>query len=296
LASSPAASTNSTSGLPKGSPSTSPYFSSKLHPYDRYSISFAFTPKQDIHGDKLVFGNDFDHPIRDRLPPLFDKAFGIVKWWIDPGLDGDVYGDEPYLYGALLSSINVLRIGGKDEKTATEASASSGSEAVVYEEGAFGSGEAVRSELHLPATSAARQKHFLAEQHRKDFTFEAGREYQCDFFNPYLDFNEFALKIGYGMPAMSIIGHWDGQPLRYVIRYVMLTLDMLCELGLTKVSGLTRTHSLRYVLKNRETNKELFVVNISLLPTEQVKKEGGAEEKKTPAGEVHAGNDDDELD
>jgi hypothetical protein len=77
---------------------------------------------------------------------------------------------------------------------------------------------------------------------------------------------------------------------------VWLNLDVLRELGLTKVSGLTRTHSLRYVLKNRETNKELFVVNISLLPTEQVEKEGGAEEKKTPAEEVHAGNDEDELD
>jgi hypothetical protein len=235
-------------GLPKGSPSTSPYFSTPQHPYDRYSISFSFTPKQDIKGDKLVFGNDFDHPIRDRLPPLFDKAFGIVKWWIDPGLDGDVYGDEPYLYGALLSSINVLRIGGKDQKkgqdlegeTKTEGDVEkSGSEgeAVVYEEGAFGDGETVRKELHLPATSSARQKHFLAEQHRKDFTFEAGREYQCDFFNPYLDFNEFALKIGYGMPAMSIIGHWDGQPLRYVVLspvYVVLTFHVLCELGLTK--------------------------------------------------------------
>jgi hypothetical protein len=222
------------SGLPKGSPSTSPYFSTPQHPYDRYSISFSFTPKQDIQGDKLVFGNDFDHPIRDRLPPLFDKAFGIVKWWIDPGLDGDVYGDEPYLYGALLSSINVLRIGSKgaakdqelegDAKTEgdVEKSGSEG-EAIVYEEGAYGDGEAIRKDLHLPATSAARQKHFLAEQHRKDFTFEAGREYQCDFFNPYLDFNEFALKIGYGMPAMSIIGSWDGQPLRYVSLSLLLS-------------------------------------------------------------------------
>lgn len=214
-------------GLPKGSPSTSPYFSAPQHPYDRYSISFSFTPKQDIPGDKLVFGNDFDHPIRDRLPPLFDKAFGIVKWWIDPGLDGDVYGDEPYLYGALLSSINVLRIGGKGktEGQALEGEArtegdveKSGSEgdAIIYEEGAFGDGEQVRKELHLPTTSAARQKYFLAEQHRQGFTFEAGREYQCDFFNPYLDFNEFALKIGYGLPAISIMGSWDGQPLRYV--------------------------------------------------------------------------------
>lgn len=183
-----------------------------------------------------MFGNDFDHPIRDRLPPLFDKAFGIVKWWIDPGLDGDVYGDEPYLYGALLSSINVLRIGGKADETPTksddkqidgEGEAKTGSdaeetgseaEAVVYEEGADASGVDVRREKGIPDRAGARQKFFLTEQNRKDFTFEAGREYQCDFFNPYLDFNEFALKIGYGLPNISIIGHWDGQPLRYVTR------------------------------------------------------------------------------
>ena len=150
------------------------------------------------------------------MPPLFDKAFGIVKWWIDPGLDGDVYGDEPYLYGALLSSINVLRIGGKDGEDTEKKDGDKEGEADVYEEGAYGSGEQARKEMHLPATSAARMKHFLAEQHRKDFTFEAGREYACDFFNPYLDFNEFALKIGYGLPAISIMGSWDGQPLRYV--------------------------------------------------------------------------------
>jgi len=263
-------------GLPKGSPSTSPYFSAPQHPYDRYSISFSFTPKDDIPGDALVFGNDFDHPIRDRLPPLFDKAFGIVKWWIDPGLDGDVYGDEPHLYGALLSSINVLRIGGKsdgdkakneqlegDAKTSGDVEQSgSGSEgeAVVYEEGGYGGGEEVRKEKHLPPTSAARQKHFLAEAHRKDFVFEKGREYQCDFFNPYLDFNEFALKIGYGLPAISIIGHWDGQPLR--------------------------THQLRYVLKNRETKQELFVVVILLLPTAEVKKEMGEMDKKEDDGDL----------
>ncbi|KAF2110488.1 hypothetical protein BDV96DRAFT_624100 [Lophiotrema nucula] len=266
-------------GLPKGSPSTSPYFSTSQHPYDRYSISFSFTPKKHFAGDKLVFGNDFEHPIRDRLPPLFDKAFGIVKWWIDPGLDGDVYGDEPYLYGALLSSINVLRIGGKDEKGDDEDSAQevNGNNIIVYEEGAEGDGEEVRDEHSIPAGSSQRQKHFLAEQHRKNFKFEAGREYKCDFFNPYLDFNEFALKIGYGLPAISILGHWDGQPLR--------------------------THSLRYVLKDRETNTELFVIIFQLIPTEEAKKQGAEtpenkfkEVHGKPAKEESAGADDDELD
>lgn len=230
-------------GLPKGSPSTSPYFSTPQHPYDRYSISFSFKLKSDIAGDKLVFGNDFEHPIRDRLPPLFDKAFAIVKWWIDPGLDGDVYGDEPYLYGALLSSINVLRIGGKADESDDETTVDSSEaalegvvdddntegEAIVYEEGADGSGTSIRSDLRIPDRSAARQKHFLTEQNRKDFTFEAGREYKCDFFNPYLDFNEFALKVGYGLPNISIIGHWDGQPLRYVLPILPTTPSMrLC--------------------------------------------------------------------
>ncbi|KAF9699058.1 hypothetical protein EKO04_003300 [Ascochyta lentis] len=265
-------------GLPKGSPSTSPYFSTPQHPYDRYSISFSFVPKHDIAGDKLVFGNDFEHPIRDRLPPLFDKAFGIVKWWIDPGLDGDVYGDEPYLYGALLSSINVLRIG--DKKTTADAASGTADagyenvasgeegEAVVYTEGADGTGEAVRKEKNIPAGSSQRQKYFLTEANRKNFTFEAGREYKCDFFNPYLDFNEFALKIGYGLPNISIIGHWDGQPLRYT-------------------------------LKNRETNTELFVVVIQLMPTDQGKTEGAKrpEELKVVHGkegkEDKAGQEDD---
>ncbi|KAF2009312.1 DUF1769-domain-containing protein [Aaosphaeria arxii CBS 175.79] len=243
-------------GLPEGSPSTSPYFSHSKHVYDRYSISFSFTPKNSIAGDQLVFGNDFEHPIRDRLPPLFDKAFGIVKWWIDPGLDGDVYGDEPYLYGALLSSINVLRIGSKDQSSLENNLEEHDEEDyVVYEEGAEGDGVTLREELGIPGGSAQRQKYFLAEQSKKDFEFEAGREYKCDFFNPYLDFNEFALKIGYGMPAISIIGHWDGQPLR--------------------------THTLRYVLKNKETNTELFVVVIQLLPTVEAEEDGAqsAEEK-----------------
>jgi hypothetical protein len=137
-----------------------------------------------------------------------------VKWWIDPGLDGDVQADKPYLYGALLSSINVLRIGSKDEKALEN---TKDDEADVLTEGADGDGEAARKELAIPDAAHARQKHFLTEQHRKDFEFEKGREYKCDFFNPYLDFNEFSLKLGYGLPPISIMGHWDGQPLRYVL-------------------------------------------------------------------------------
>jgi hypothetical protein len=68
--------------VPRGSPKSSPYFDLPLHAKnkDTYSICFRFMLKQDINGDDLVFGNDFDHSIRDRLPPGFGTAFKIVKW------------------------------------------------------------------------------------------------------------------------------------------------------------------------------------------------------------------------
>lgn len=188
-------------GFPESSPHTSPYFEHALHKSDQYSISFSFIPKVDIPGDDLVFGNDFDRPIRDRLPPGFGQAFKFVKWWIDPGLDGDVYSDKPYLYGPALSSWNTLRIGDKVvdvERHNIEdwkiPNAEKFHETIV-EEGADGSGEEVRDELHVPADSAARKKHFLTEANRKGFVFEKGRLYQSDFFNPYLDFNDFSLKL-----------------------------------------------------------------------------------------------------
>jgi hypothetical protein len=178
-------------GLPEGSPSTSPYFIKPPHEHDLYSISFSFTLKEDISGHDLVFGNDFDHPIRDKLPPGFQQAFNLVKWFIDPGLYGDVYAEEPYLYGPLLSSINVFRVGPKDdrEQEKVEEVRANAEEGTAIEEGGDGDGEEVREEYGLPADATARKKHFLTEQHLKDFTFEKGREYSNDFFNPYLDFN-----------------------------------------------------------------------------------------------------------
>src|SRR5271155_4123388 len=133
-------------GFPKSSPETSSYFSHPLHKSDQYSISFSFVPKVDIPGTNLVFGNDFDRPIRDRLPPGFDQAFKIVKWFIDPGLEGDVQADKPYLYGPALSSWNILRIGDKVIDTSSNAAEewqmpnSASFHETVVEEGAEGTG------------------------------------------------------------------------------------------------------------------------------------------------------------
>lgn len=248
-------------GVPTSSPTTSPYFTHPLHKSDQYSISFTFIPKVNIPGNDLIFGNDFDRPIRDRLPPGFNQAFKIAKWFVDPGLEGDPYSDKPYLYGPALSSWNVLRIGPKvfepekqnqhavrqgdepqPEKKPTHIkeadawklpNAESFHETVV-EEGGEGSGSEVRSSLSVPPDSSSRKKHFLTESNRQSFTFEAGRLYQSDFGNPFLDFNDFSLKL----PGFSL----------NVIKYVD-----------------EKTHELRYVLKNKTTDDIYAVVLFSLL-------------------------------
>lgn len=217
-------------GLPHGSPSTSPYFDTEPHTtnQDQYSISFRFTPKkpsddggsakgeddddeeedeedeeeeEGIGGNDLQFGNDFDRPIRDKLPPGFNTALRIVKWWIDPGLEGDAYADKPHLYGPALSSFNVLELG--------EGEHDEGKGGLWFEEGGD---EEKRERLGLPETGKARMRWALTDANKEKFVFEYGKTYGFDFFNPYLDFANLALLLpGF---QLGIANYWDGQALR----------------------------------------------------------------------------------
>jgi hypothetical protein len=101
------------------------------------------------------------------------------------------------------------------------------------EEGADGTGVEIRKRLGMPSDSK-RRKFYLSPERRAEFVFEKDRLYQGDFFNPYLDFNQFALRL----PGFRI----------RVIKYIN-----------------DKTHNLRYVLKNRKTGDVYFVVNIALL-------------------------------
>ncbi|KAK0736029.1 hypothetical protein B0T21DRAFT_401667 [Apiosordaria backusii] len=228
-------------------PSTSPYFDHEPHKYnnDQYSIAFRFTLKpppgdmssrnetgeteddsgEEIDGDDTIgvkasdlqFGNDFDHPIRDRLPPGFGTALRIVKWWVDPGLDGDPYADEPFLYGAALSSFNTVCVGpGEfDEK------------------------------------KGGLQKWALKQENLEKWVWEYGREYSVDFYNPYIDFGEFALRLpGF---SLGIMRYWDGQGLRAKVK---------------------RLHRLRYVLRNKKTKQVYLVVLFTLHLKEDVNEDG----------------------
>lgn len=223
-------------GLPKNAPKTCPYFNHPLHTSDRYSIAWSFVPKRDISGTELVMGFDFSHPVRDRLPPGTKTAVKIATTVLDPGLYADPFSDEPYLYGPMLSSCFTLRVGGKiDEQSADDQLKQLDSENDgVVEEGATLSGESVRSVQSIPSAWKARRKFFLNQKELEKFTFENGRLYHADFFNPHLDFSNFSLRL----PGFSIS----------VAKYVD-----------------EKTHHLRFVLKSRENGEVAFTVFFKLL-------------------------------
>jgi len=175
-----------------------------------------------------------------------------VKWGIDPGLEGDVYSDRPHLYGNALSSVNVLRVGEK-----TEELPEGEGEVGAIEEGADGEGKEWRKGKNVPGTADARKKHFLTKGKTDEWTWEEGRVYKADFFNPYLDFNGFALKLpGFSLSILPYLGGED---------------------------------YLRYVLKNKDTDEVLFVVVFTLLHKEDVEMEEA--EKAAKTGKSDAGEE-----
>ncbi|CAG8140459.1 unnamed protein product [Penicillium salamii] len=199
---------------PEDSPTTSPYFEHPLHTKDLYSICFVIVFKERVNGNNLMFGNDFDHPIRDVLPPGFNAALRMVKWTLDPGLDGDVYADEPYLFSPALATWDIFRIGDKMSKSDEVPNFHD----EVVEEGAY-SEEAAdnRRQFNIPDTVEGRRKHFQDEANRKDFDFEPGRMYVADFGNPYLAFSDFSVRLpGFTLHAMKYV-----DPKNHELRYTL---------------------------------------------------------------------------
>jgi len=185
-------------------------------------------------------GFDYDHSIRHQLPPGTKTALKIATSLLDPGLYSDPYCEEPYLYGPALSSWFAFSVGDCTADVSAEAQRArlyeeddNDGEGVVTE-GGFGTGLSLRSAACIPSTWKKRRKHFLKPEALSSFVFEKDRMYHADFFNPHLDFANFSLRL----PGFSIS----------VARYVD-----------------DRTHHLRYVLKDRDTEEVGLVVFFKLL-------------------------------
>lgn len=182
----------------------SPYFEQEAHASTQLSIQIGLQLKETVDGDSLLFGNDFDQPIRNMLPYGFSVAFAAFKW-IDPSVDGDVYADSPYLYGKFLTSFNVIQRDGVDEQQ-------------HQWKGGPDTG------FHLEETispqhpnSYERSKYFLSKEHREIVELTPDYIYTADFCTAHLTMgDQFSIQL----PGFKYdVGKYCGsQPLRYVLK------------------------------------------------------------------------------
>ncbi|KAJ1561769.1 hypothetical protein HK096_003397, partial [Nowakowskiella sp. JEL0078] len=178
-----------------------------------FSIQFDLIFKTPINGDDLILGNDFDSKL--RLPPGSNLALSIVKYFIDPGLEADISSERPWAFGPALSSVNIIK--------STPIQNSDGNQDLIQHPESFPTIEipvieSLKSTSMSFTQEAVRRKWFLTKSNRKAFDFAMNSQmYSFDFFNGYLDFNKFALKLP-GWGNLNVMPFWDGQPLRYILK------------------------------------------------------------------------------
>ena len=171
------------------------YFDQPDHKNDQLSIQFSVKFKQTVDGNDLLFGNDFDEPIRDILPYGFSMGYKMFTWYVDPSVEGDPYCDTPYLYGRALSSINRITTGNDDQWP----------------------GFMTQDKLGALMSSEERMAFYRDQANRHSFEFVPDVQYSFDFFTPYLSLGD---SFGIKLPGFSLdVGKYcGGQPLRYTLK------------------------------------------------------------------------------
>lgn len=165
-------------------------------------------------------------------------------------MQGDLYAEQPWIYGSVLSSMNVIRVKGPNRSAPSEPRTAESNDLVRKTKIDVEDGDSVMEEdmtaiastaLPIPSTSAGRKKFFLDDAKRRGVEFRKGYTYGFDFFGPWLDFDSFQVKLpGF---TVNLLRYWDGQPVRFVLKnllsgevYAVIVLDFV-EVGSDEERG-----------------------------------------------------------
>ncbi|CAO1632175.1 unnamed protein product [Parajaminaea phylloscopi] len=92
--------------------SDSEYFDESYRKGITWSVQMQGRFLKEVSTDDVVFGNEFDKPIRSHLPYGTSLALQFVKV-VDPNMQHDLYSDKPWAYSpfiATMTHINVQRL------------------------------------------------------------------------------------------------------------------------------------------------------------------------------------------
>ncbi|KAF9169609.1 hypothetical protein BGX21_010208 [Mortierella sp. AD011] len=246
----------------------SPWFTKPGGNNNLSSVQISGRFKREWKGDQIVFGNQFEKPL--RLPPFSSIALKFIQF-IDPGLKANIYADRPWAFSPLIATMNTVNVSGWHIDEATQRRVdqdgqdkdrehlenelppwpSPDGEHIVEDTTilfndhskveAHGkkkddqeqaeqeerdnddkeelvetkSGNALK-ESTKKLSASKRRSYFAKEVHLAKHRYRPDQVYGFDFFNPFLDFSNFTLKVpGF---SVDITKYWDGQPLTYIIK------------------------------------------------------------------------------
>lgn len=164
---------------------------------DTSSVQFNGVIKADVSGDELLFGNDFDEPIKDSLPPGTSLGLKALKW-IDPALETDLYSDKPWAFSPLLATLNLINTTGTTQ-------------------GLDRIDEDTSNLVKEKISTKQRRTYFADKAHREKFQLK-DTHIAGDFSNPFIDFNTLSIALPYVNLHISILQYWKGQPFRYTCK------------------------------------------------------------------------------
>lgn len=182
-----------------------------------FSVQIQGRFKQPTTADDLMWGIDFDHKL--NIPRLADVALKFVQHTIDPSLECDLHADKPWSRSPLIATMNTVSIMNLSGNTAVRPDAPaplppwpSPNGEHVEENTAAG----IPQNRHME--TGERRKHLKDAANRKAVQVLPSQVYDFDFFNPFLDFENFQIKFPAVHFSMNIMKYYNGEPLRYACK------------------------------------------------------------------------------
>ncbi|WPK24232.1 hypothetical protein PUMCH_001499 [Australozyma saopauloensis] len=134
-----------------------------------------FTPSHNIPGTELLFGNDGLVSITKNVPTsLISTGLRFFKWFMNPTINSDMYGDMPYLYGYALNSFTKL---GSEDLIGVD-------EFLTLKEERFLTDESI------PTDPSKRQSYFCKVKNCEKFEFQKGETYFLMFETSFISIGD----------------------------------------------------------------------------------------------------------
>ncbi|SPO28440.1 uncharacterized protein UTRI_04837 [Ustilago trichophora] len=207
-----------------------PYFTSGHGKNQSWSMQIQGRFKDEVNADDLVFGNEFDKPIKDHLPYGTSVALQFVKL-VDPNLEHDLYAEKPHAWSPYLATmprINSTTLSNTEDAKDFQGwpSFPTHPEYVVDDITSLIPNELAEKEKDTVANFKGidkaheyRQRFLGNRNHRQEIVVKSDQVVTADFFNGFIDFNDLTLHIPFsGGLKFDLKKYWDGQPVRYICK------------------------------------------------------------------------------